>query len=159
MHPSSARTRYSCQHHYKLQLPEGERQTYSRPREHLKGSDLALLERMAAEYQAAHGPALTALGITANQVNTFIRRGCAYAQSTHSHSPSVGEQGNIRTLIVSPASRQDMKDAVNPRVLTLIYLGCTLVQAEEAMEPGAWGAWSRGEASRQAACACTWSTL
>lgn len=67
------------------QVPEGERQSYSRPREHLKGSDVALLERVAAEYQAAHGPALTALGITIDQIKTLSRQGCAYHHTQLAH--------------------------------------------------------------------------
>lgn len=58
-----------------LQIPEGERQTYSKSREHLKGSDVALVERVAAEYEAAHGSALAALGITLEKMKAFIRQG------------------------------------------------------------------------------------
>ena len=122
---------------------------------------MALLERVAAEYQAAHEPALTALGITIDQIKTLSRQGCAYhhTQLAHRHSAKIGEQGVTHpiSLTVSTASRQDVKESI-PNVLVLIDPGCTLVQAEKKMESSAWCAGSRAGAaaksSRQAACAC-----
>lgn len=58
-----------------MQIPEEARQSYSRPREHLKGSDTALLDRVAAEYQAVHGAALAPLEITLEKITAFARQG------------------------------------------------------------------------------------
>ena len=57
------------------QIPEEERQTYSKPREHIKGSDVALLERVADEFHAVHGGALAALGIDLPKIKSFSRQG------------------------------------------------------------------------------------
>ena len=57
------------------QIPEEERQTYSKPREHIKGSDAALLERVADEFHAVHGRALAALGIDLPKIKSFSRQG------------------------------------------------------------------------------------
>ena len=57
------------------QIPEEERQTYSKSREHIKGSDAALLERVAGEFYAVHGRALAPLGIDLPKIKSFSRQG------------------------------------------------------------------------------------
>lgn len=57
-----------------LQVPESELPTY-KPREHLKGSDAALVERVKAEFLAVHGEKLAPLGIAAKHILLEGRRG------------------------------------------------------------------------------------
>lgn len=57
-----------------MQVPQEELPSY-KPREHLKGADAALVERVKAEVLAAHGEKLAAMGIDAKAVLLEGRRG------------------------------------------------------------------------------------
>lgn len=57
------------------QVPQEELPQY-REREHLKGADAALIERVRAEFAAAHGAALAAAGVDAKAMLAEGRRGC-----------------------------------------------------------------------------------
>ena len=49
-----------------------------REREHLKGIDAELIERVRAEVAHVHGPALAGLGLDSKAIVAEGRRGCAH---------------------------------------------------------------------------------
>lgn len=65
-----------CDHivSFLMQIPQKELPSY-KPREHLKGSDAALVERVKAEVLAAHGDKLAAIGVDTKTILLEGRRG------------------------------------------------------------------------------------
>ena len=82
-----------------VQVPAAELPEY-REREHLKGADAALVERVRAEIAHVHGAALAGLGLEPKVIVTEGRRGCA-----HAPAPCISchpTQGNACQALLAP---------------------------------------------------------
>lgn len=78
------------------QVPEEDLPEY-KPREHLKGVDAELVERVKAEIMAVHGDALASVGLDGKAVLMEGRRGCGSC-SALLHKPVMFQTRSLRHI-------------------------------------------------------------